>query len=145
MTAGIEHLVGYRFPGGVRAIEHWENFLLTEATGREPMPDDLAHPIHLFHIPIDGVGVTIAQLFDLCEAEGPDRVGLKSYDWEWFEPLREYVEYRCDGEIVKVERQISDDQACDVVVFRIDLAAGDSLVARATTMWHFWRRGGATR
>ena len=139
MISGVEHLVGYRFPGGVRTIEHWENFLLTEATGGNPMPGDLAHPIHLFHVPIDGVGLTIAELFDLFQAEGPDRVGLKSYDWEWFEPLRESVEYLCSGEVIEAERRFDDSQPYDYVVFRIELSAGDSMVARATTTWHLWR------
>ena len=36
-------LVGHRFPGGDRAIEHWENWLLTDCTGRDPLPDGLVH------------------------------------------------------------------------------------------------------
>jgi hypothetical protein len=139
---GIEHLVGHRFPGGVRTIAHWENYLLTEATGREPLPDALAHPINLFHVPIDGAGLTIAALFALFEAEGPDRVGLSAYDWEWFVPLREAVEYRCTGEVLEVERRVDDEAGArpyDHVVFRIDLAHDGVLVARATTTWHLWR------
>ena len=38
----INALVGHRFPGGNYTIAHWENFLLTECTGAEPMPDHLA-------------------------------------------------------------------------------------------------------
>jgi hypothetical protein len=144
MTTGLEHLVGHRFPGGTRAIAHWENYLLTEATGREPMPDDLAHPIHLFHVPIDGVGVTIAELFSLCEADGPDRVGLKNYDWEWFVPLRENIEYRCTGEILAASRHVENGAPYDDVRFAIELRDGEQLVARATTTWHFWRSEGAS-
>lgn len=138
---GIEHLVGHRFPGGTYTIEHWENYLLTEATGREPMPDDLAHPIHLFHVPISGVGTTIAELFDLADADGPDRVGLESYDWEWFGPLREGIEYRLDGEITEAERRTTDRGPYDHLVFRIDLfdPAG-AVIARVTNSWRFWRR-----
>ena len=38
-------LAGSRFPGGERTIEHWENYLLTDCTGRSPLPDGLVHPI----------------------------------------------------------------------------------------------------
>lgn len=142
---GIEHLVGHRFPGGTATIEHWENYLLTEATGREPMPGDLVHPIHLFHVPIGGVGVTIGELFDLGEADGPDRVGLDSYDWEWFEPLREDLAYRFEGEITQAERRENDGRPYDLLVFRIDVLAPDtdSTVARVTNTWHLWRENGA--
>jgi len=142
VNAGIEHLVGHQFPGGVRAIAHWENYLLTEATGRELLPDDLAHPIHLFHVPIDGVGVTIAELFELFEADGPDQVGLQAYEWEWFEPLRESLDYHCSGGVVEVERRVEhdgNDRPYDHVVFRIELTVDGSIVARATTTWHLWR------
>lgn len=136
-------LAGHRFPGGVRSIAHWENYLLTEATGRAPMPGDLAHPIHLFHVPIEGVGVTIAGLFALCDAEGPDRVGLRAYDWEWTEPLREDVEYQCEGEILDVRPGVEDGQAYDEVRFRIELSAEGRPVARTTTTWHCWRGDGS--
>ena len=50
----IMKLVGHRFPGGNRVIEHWENWLLTDCTGREQLPDELVHPVALFHVPIQG-------------------------------------------------------------------------------------------
>ena len=142
---GIEQLVGHRFPGGTYTIEHWENYLLTEATGREPMPDDLVHPIHLFHVPISGVGTSIAELFELAAADGPDMVGLDRYDWEWFAPLREDVTYRLEGEITEAERRENEGRPYDQLVFRIDVldegsGADAAVVARVTNTWHFWRR-----
>ena len=135
----LDHLVGHRFAGGERLIEHWENFLLTEVCGGQQMPDGLAHPIHLFHVPIEGAGVSIAELFDLAEAEGPDRVGLEGYDWEYVEPLREGVGYRCDGQIVSAERRGEGGRAWDELVFAIELLDGARLVARVTNTWQIWR------
>ena len=57
-------LVGHRFPGGHYRIAHWENWLLTDCTGRAPMPDDLAHPIVLFHAPILGAGTSQRSISD---------------------------------------------------------------------------------
>ncbi|MFT5202996.1 MAG: hypothetical protein ACI9C1_002393 [Candidatus Aldehydirespiratoraceae bacterium] len=138
---GIAHLAGYRFAGGRRTIAHWENFLLTEACGGPSLADGMAHPVHLFHVPIEGAGVTIADLFALAEAEGPDRVGLHSYDWEWLSPLREDVDYGCEGEIVAAERRpgVGSANPFDELVFAIELSDGDETVARVTNTWHIWR------
>ncbi len=138
-SLSIEHLVGHRFPGGTRTIEHWENFLLTEVCGGHQLPDGFAHPAHLFHVPLDGAGVSIAHLFELAEAEGPDRVGLESYDWEYFEPLREMVAYACSGEVVSVTPRRAEDSSWDELVFAIELCDGGQLVARVTNTWQIWR------
>ena len=49
----LQALVGHEFPGGRYRIAHWENFLLTEATGRDPMPDTASNTvrwsIHVFY------------------------------------------------------------------------------------------------
>ena len=73
-------LVGHRFPGGTCSIEHWENWLLTDCTGRAQLPDDLVHPVALFHVPIQGAGTSIAELFALGMVEGAGSVGLDGYD-----------------------------------------------------------------
>lgn len=59
----LQELVGHPFPGGRYRIAHWENWLLTHCTGRDPMPEDLAHPVSLFHAPILGAGTSIEHLF----------------------------------------------------------------------------------
>jgi hypothetical protein len=58
-------LVGHRFPGGSYQAEHWENFLLTECTGADLLPDGIVHPVALFHMPIIGAGTSIAEMFAL--------------------------------------------------------------------------------
>ena len=50
------------FPGGTTVIERWENHLLCDALGVEPLPDGLAHPAFLFHLPLRGVQLTIEQM-----------------------------------------------------------------------------------
>ncbi len=138
----VRALVGHRFPGGQYRIAHWENWLLTDCTRRVPMPDDLAHPVVLFHAPILGAGTSIAELFRLGEASGAGSVGLESYDWEYFHPLREEVDYRVDGGIVEAERTTTDAGAIvDRVAFRIELHDGETLVARVTNRWKFRRDG----
>src|SRR5206468_3842875 len=87
----IRAIVGHRFPGGDYTVAHWENFLLTECTGAELLPDGMVHPVVLFHMPILGARTTIAEMFALGQAESDFSIGIESYDWEMFEPLREEV------------------------------------------------------
>jgi len=139
--AEMHALVGHTFPGGRYQIEHWENFLLTEATGCEPLPDDLVHPIHLFHVPITGVGVSIAELFSLAQSDSDASVTIDYYDWEYAAPLREGVRYALAGGVTEHERKlIENGPTVDSLTFRIELLdeAGE-FVARSTFRWHFWR------
>lgn len=135
-------LVGHRFPGGTYRIAHWENWLLTDCTGRETLPDGLVHPVVLFHAPILGAGTSIAELFRLGQASGAGSVGLESYDWEYFQPLREDIEYAVGGGIVEAERTAGPSGAIvDRVAFQIELHDDDTLVARVTNRWKFRRDG----
>ena len=97
--ADITRLAGHRFPGGFYTVAHWENFLLTECTGAELLPDGMVHPVALFHIPIIGAGTSIAEMFALGQAESDLSIMIESYDWETFLPLREEMRYRVSGGI----------------------------------------------
>jgi len=135
--AQLDALVGHRFTGGTYRIEHWENFLLTDCTGRDPLPDGLVHPIVLFHVPILGVGTSITDLFALGGVSGPGSVGLEGYDWEYVRPLVEDIEYRMEGGIVSARRTTNDDgRVIDKFVFEITLFDDSGRVAaRVTNRW----------
>ena len=133
----LEALVGHRFAGGRYRIEHWENFLLTDCTGSEPLPDGLVHPIVLFHVPILGVGTSITGLFELGGVSGPGSVGLEGYDWEYVRPLVEDIEYRMEGGIIAAHRTTNDEgRVIDKFVFEITrFDDADRLAARVTNRW----------
>lgn len=146
--AELAALARHRFPGGTYRVAHWENWLLTDCTGREPMPDDLVHPIILFHAPILGAGTSIGELFRLGGVDGSGgTVGLIGYDWRYAEPLREEVDYRVEGGIASAERHESSSGAIDdVVAFTIELSHGGRVAASVTNTWRFRRvvpEGGA--
>ena len=135
-------LVGHRFPGGSYRVAHWENFLLTDCTGREPLPEGLVHPIVLFHAPILGAGTSITELFRLGGASGAGgSVGLLGYDWQYEQPIVEEVDYRVEGGIVSAERHATPTGAvaADDVAFRIVLSRDGAPVARVTNRWRFRR------
>ena len=135
--ADMQALVGRRFPGGTFTIEHWENVLLSDATGSPPLPDGLVHPAWLFHGCIAAVGTTLRELFALFRAESDEAIRGGGYDWTIHTPLREDVPYTASGEVTGIERKVSRTLgAMDVTSFRIDLhddAGG--LVASAASTW----------
>jgi hypothetical protein len=136
----IAALVGHEFPGGEYTIAHWENFLLTECTGGEPLPDGLAHPVALFHMPILGAGTSIGEMFALGQAESDFSIGIESYDWEIFRPLEEEVKYRVDGCVTEADRRESSRGPYDRIQFRFDLTHPDGKpTARTTITWHYRR------
>jgi len=137
----MQALVGHRFPGGHYRIEHWENFLLSDACGSEPLPDRLAHPVHLFHVAINGVGTSIAELFRLAGSGPGAPVGIDYYDWHILQPLREEETYVLSGGITDFARTSREGAPTrDSFVYQIDLddPAG-SRVAEVSFRWHFWR------
>jgi hypothetical protein len=141
--AELAALVGTRFPGGEYTIAHWENALLTDCTERPPMPADLAHPIVLFHVPIQGAGTSIGALFALGGGDGrAGSVTLLGYDWEYLRPLHERILYRVEGGIVSAERTHDENGApvYDDMAFSIELHEPQgALAARVTNRWRFLR------
>lgn len=140
-AAEIEALAGHRFPGGQYSIAHWENFLLTACTGAELLPDGLAHPIALFHLPIAGSGTSIADMFALGQAESDLSIMIESYDWEFMQPLREEVSYDVAGQVASAERMQNDEgKHYDRIQFVFEVYTPDkALAARSTITWHYTR------
>jgi hypothetical protein len=137
----IRAIVGHEFPGGTYTVEHWENFLLTECTGGELLPDGMVHPVVLFHMPILGSRTTIGEMFALGQAESDFSIGIESYDWEMFRPLREDVTYRISGRVLSAERKESrNGRLYDRIQFQFDVDEPDGTAAARTTItWHYRR------
>ena len=102
-----------------------------------------APPAFLFHAPLAGVGVSIADVFALCHAESDEAVRAGEYVWELERPLREDVAYRMEGGITQVERKDGRRGGkMDLVTFTVELADAETGVvdARVTNTWVFLRR-----
>jgi hypothetical protein len=137
----MQDVVGHRFPGGTFTIEAWENVLLSDVMGVEPLPDGIAHPAYLFHAPLAGVGVRVADIFELCRAESDEAVRAGEYRWVLHEPLRVGATYRMSGGFTGVERKEGRRGGLmDIVSFEIDAhdEAG-TLVASTLSSWIFLR------
>ena len=135
----IRSLAGHQFRGGKYTIAHWENYLMTECTGAEPMPSDLAHPVALFHVPILGAGTSIAEMFELGQAESGVSIGIESYEWQFHQSLREELEYTITGEITEADRINAGDNTYDRIQFRFDLHDGEQAAATTLVTWRYRR------
>lgn len=136
----ISALAGHQFTGGDYTIAPWENFLLTDCTGAQLLPNGLAHPVALFHIPIVGAGTSIAEMFELGQAESDLSIIIESYDWEIFTSLKEQTTYQVSGKITSAERCKNDQgQTYDRIQFCFELCNNQRLTARTTITWHYTR------
>ncbi len=137
--------MGHEFPGGKYTVAHWENFLLTECTGGEQLPEGMVHPVVMFHMPILGAGTSIADMFALGQAESDYSIGIESYDWEFFGTLEEDVEYSISARVTEADRRRSGDRVYDRIQFQFDVADPDGTVrARSTITWTYGRSGDAS-
>ena len=143
----IQGLVGYEFEGGQYTIAHWENWLLTECTGREPMPDDIVHPVVLFHMPILGAGTSIGEMFALGKAGENPSIGIESYDWEIERPLREDLKYDVTGRVTEADRREGERRGekmvYDRIQFRFELREPNGDFAASSTITWAYRRASA--
>jgi hypothetical protein len=139
--AQIEELAGHVFPGGNYRIAHWENVLLTGCTGADLLPNGLAHPIALFHLPIAGSGTSIAGMFELGQAESDLSIMIESYEWEFFIPLLEEVSYAVTGQVNSAERcRNTSGKIYDRIQFCFEVFTPQQvLAARSTVTWHYTR------
>jgi len=137
----MQGLVGRPFPGGTFTIEPWENVLLSDVMGVEPLPDGIAHPAYLFHAPLAGAGMRISDIFELCHAESEEAVRAGEYRWVIHRPLRVGSTYRMSGGFVGVERkQGRRGGLMDVVTFEIEIRDEDGEPAASTvSTWIFLR------
>ncbi|MDE0952827.1 MAG: hypothetical protein OSA45_16340 [Halioglobus sp.] len=137
----IMRLAGHQFPGGFYTVAHWENYLLTECTGAELLPNGMVHPVVLFHLPIIGADTSIAEMFALGQAESDLSIMIESYDWEILQPLREETRYRVNGGISSAERcKNAQGKLYDRIQFCFEVhTPEETLAARTTITWHYTR------
>ena len=136
----LAEIVGHEFPGGIYTVAHWENFLLTECTCAELLPDGMVHPAVLFHMPILGAQTSIAEMFALGKAISDFSIGIESYDWEMFSPIREEVAYKVTGKITEASRLHDTKPLQDRIQFVFEIHDKETLVSRCTVTWRY-RRG----
>ena len=103
------------------------------------MPDGIAHPVALFHVPFLGANTSIGEMFELGKASSEFSIGIESYEWEFFKPLMEEERYQISGKVLSVERINKNVRLYERISFQFDIRKAEQDIARSTIIWHFNR------
>jgi hypothetical protein len=105
----------------------------------------MVHPVVMFHMPIIGANTSIGEMFALGQADSDFSIGIESYDWEFFQPIYEDVNYAISARVTEADRRGSSERVFDRIQFQFDVADPDgSLVARSTITWTYGRTSDAS-
>ena len=132
--ARMEELVGRRLPGGSFDVEHYRNWLTNDVIGSPQRSDDLAHPMFCYYAAMGGMGLSVAELFELAHSSGDEGPMFGECDMEVRVPLRTGVSYEVRGEITGVQRkQGGAIGTFDLLTFRLEVVAPGGEVAGVCT------------
>jgi len=136
------HLIGHRFPGGTYTLPGYLAWLWADAACTTPQPD-VAHPSLGYIVAMQGMGVTIQDIFDLMEAGADSGVMFGETALEFAGVLRPDTTYDVEAEIADVERKSGKRAGTfDKLTFVIrvtDREAGEPVVTNTNT-WIFPRK-----
>jgi hypothetical protein len=138
------HLRGHRFPGGTYTLPAWLCWLWADVARLEP-DFEVAHPALAYHVAMQGVGVSIQDIFDLMDASADSGVVFGEYQVDYHGVFRPGVTYGCVAEVIEVERKSGRRAGVfDKLTFRVSIreAQADQLVAVCTNAWIFPRANG---
>lgn len=130
----MQELVGRVLPGGSFDLEHYRNWLTNDVIGSSQRGDDLAHPMFCYYAAMGGMGLSVAELFDLAHTSASDGPMFGECDMEVRVPLRTGVSYDVRGEITGVTRkQGGAIGTFDLLTFRLEVVAPDGEIAGVCT------------
>lgn len=135
--ADLQQMVGRPFASGAAEWAHWENWLLADCTGADPLPpgEPLAHPVAIFPLALRAAGVTIADLFQRFGVGGGGSVRLAGYSWEYHRPLLVGHAYRGSAVVRRAEPRGDIVEVEFALVLSDDDAAGDGPTATMAAIW----------
>jgi hypothetical protein len=131
-------------PGGTYRIAPHENWLTHYAF--YSTPDNRPHPMTAFIAAQRGMGISVAELFQILDFDIEDGPLLAESFLEFNGPLREGVDYAVSGRVAAVERKrgrkLGEFDLVTCVFDVIDPGAGDVPAATVTNIYAL-PRGGA--
>jgi acyl dehydratase len=99
-----EHLVGRKLPGASYTLPEYLTWLWQD-TCLVPQTRDVAHPSLGYFIGMQGVGMSIQEMFDMMEATADSGVMFGETELEFFAPIRLGATFAVEAEVVAVERK----------------------------------------
>ncbi len=124
-------------PGGNYTISDAENASLCAAVGAVSDADGRAHPIFHYIAAQCAMGVSVAELLEMCDFDVADGPMIARSEVIFQNELRVGRDYRVSGEIVSLVRKPSRTfGTIDQLTFRLEIAEPDGTSASAMT--HHW-------
>ena len=138
----MQELVGRKLPGASFDLEQYRNWLTNDVIGSPQRDDDLAHPMFCYYAAMGGMGLSIAELFELAHSSPDEGPMFGECDMEVRVPLRTGVRYDVRGEITDVKRkQGGAIGTFDLVTFRLEVVApGGEMASVCTNSFIFPRQ-----
>jgi acyl dehydratase len=103
-TSPYQHLVGRKLPGGTYTLPEYLTWLWHD-TCLLPQDPDVAHPSLGYFIGMQGVGLSIQEMFDMMEATADSGVMFGETELEFFGTIRPGATFEVEAEVVGVERK----------------------------------------
>jgi acyl dehydratase len=98
------HLIGHRFPGGTYTLPAYLTWLWADAALTPPDPET-AHPSLGYFVAMQGLGLSIQDIFDLMDADADSGVVFGETELEFAGVLHPGATYVVEAEIADVERK----------------------------------------
>jgi hypothetical protein len=136
------HLIGHRFPGGTYTLPGYLAWLWADAAGVTPHPD-VAHPSVGYFVAMQGMGVSIQDIFDLMDADADSGVMFGETELEFAGVLKPDATYEVEAEIAAIERKVGKRAGTfDKLTFvvRVSEPGTHEPVVTNTNTWVFPRK-----
>jgi len=137
--------VPYPLPGGPYRISAAENEAVCRAVGASARADGRAHPIFYYIATQNGMGVSVGDLFELCQFDPADGPLMVSTRVEFHQPILTDEDYLVSGEIIGLTRRPSRTFGeADLFEFALRLTAtnGEKIV-ECVNAWLLPRKAAA--
>lgn len=99
-----QHLVGHKLPGATYTLPEYLTWLWHDTVLVPPDPE-VAHPSLGYFVGMQGVGLSIQEMFDLMGADADSGVMFGETELDFQGTLRPGATYDCDAQIVEIERK----------------------------------------
>lgn len=98
------HLAGHKLPGATYTLPEYLTWLWHDTCLVAP-DKEVAHPSLGYFVGMQGVGLSIMELFDLMEATADSGVMFGETSLDFDDVLRPGATYSCEAEVTEVERK----------------------------------------
>ena len=98
------HLVGHRFPGSSYTLPEHVRWLWADAIGADP-GEAVAHPSLAYFVAMQGLGVTILEVFEMLDASPDSGVVIGEVELEFDGALTAGTTYECEAQVTGVDRK----------------------------------------